>query len=161
MSAIVIDMLEPHPTEATTGANSRADRETEVWQQMSEIWFSFKPRLMEICREFDLFPPQVMVLRTLDQPKPMREVASVLACNSSNLTGITDRLEDRDLVRRTSDPNDRRVKLLVLTDAGQELRERVVERLEVVPDTLEDFSDEELDRLGELLEKLKPALADA
>jgi len=144
-----------------TVAADRAEREVAVWQQMSEIWFSFKPRLMEICREFDLFPPQVMVLRTLDEPKPMREVATVLACNSSNLTGITDRLEDRDLVRRTSDPDDRRVKLLVLTEAGQELRQRVIERMDVAPDTLGDFSDEELAQLGALLEKLKPAPADA
>ena len=49
----------------------------------------------------------------------MREVATYLACNSSNLTGITDRLEDRKLVQRTADPNDRRIKLLVLTPEGE------------------------------------------
>ena len=121
---------------------------------------SFKPRMMAICREFDLYPPQVMVLQTLDRPKPMREVAGVLACNSSNLTGITDRLEERDLVRRTSDPDDRRVKLLVLTDDGQELRQRVMERMEVPPEAFVALDDGQLDQLGDLLETLNRPPAD-
>ena len=121
---------------------------------------SFKPRMMAICREFDLYPPQVMVLQTLDRPKPMREVAGVLACNSSNLTGITDRLEERDLVRRTSDPDDRRVKLLVLTEGGQELRQRVVERMEVPPEAFMALDDGQLDQLGDLLETLNRPPAD-
>ena len=121
---------------------------------------SFKPRMMAICREFDLYPPQVMVLQTLDRPKPMREVAGVLACNSSNLTGITDRLEERDLVRRTSDPDDRRVKLLVLTEGGQELRQRVMERMEVPPEAFVALDDGQLDQLGDLLETLNRPPAD-
>ena len=121
---------------------------------------SFKPRMMAICREFDLYPPQVMVLQTLDRPKPMREVAGVLACNSSNLTGITDRLEERDLVRRTSDPDDRRVKLLVLTEGGQELRGKVMERMEVPPEAFVALNDEQLDQLGDLLETLNRPPAD-
>lgn len=137
---------------------SRSDKEAFVWQQLSETWISFKPRLAVICREFDLHPPQVMVLQTLDRPKPMREVADFLACNSSNLTGITDRLEERDLVLRTSDPDDRRVKLLVLTDAGQDLRLRVVERLALPPETFEALDDRQLVQLGKLLELLNPHL---
>ena len=121
---------------------------------------SFKPRMMAICREFDLYPPQVMVLQTLDRPKPMREVAGVLACNSSNLTGITDRLEERDLVRRTSDPDDRRVKLLVLTEGGQKLRGKVMERMEVPPEAFVALDDEQLDQLGDLLETLNRPPAD-
>ena len=121
---------------------------------------SFKPRMMAICREFDLYPPQVMVLQTLDRPKPMREVAGVLACNSSNLTGITDRLEERDLVRRTSDPDDRRVKLLVLTEGGQKLRGKVMERMEVPPEAFVALDDEQLDQLGDLLETLNQPPAD-
>ena len=56
---------------------------------------------MALCRELDLFPPQLMVLKALDRPRPMSEVAATLACDSSNLTGITDRLEERGLVRRS------------------------------------------------------------
>ena len=145
---------------AAAGSSSRSGREEHVWRQLSELWLSFKPRMMAICREFDLYPPQVMVLQTLDRPKPMREVAGVLACNSSNLTGITDRLEERDLVRRTSDPDDRRVKLLVLTEGGQELRQRVMERMEVPPEAFVALDDGQLDQLGDLLETLNRPPAD-
>ena len=145
---------------AAAGSSSRSGREEHVWRQLSELWLSFKPRMMAICREFDLYPPQVMVLQTLDRPKPMREVAGVLACNSSNLTGITDRLEERDLVRRTSDPDDRRVKLLVLTEGGQKLRGKVMERMEVPPEAFVALNDEQLDQLGDLLETLNRPPAD-
>lgn len=145
---------------AAAGSASRSAREELVWKQLSELWMSFKPRMMAICREFDLFPPQVMVLQTLDRPKPMREVAGYLSCNSSNLTGITDRLEERDLVRRTVDPDDRRVKLLVLTEGGQALRERVMERMEVPPEAFDSLDDDQLGLLGDLLEVLNQPPAD-
>jgi DNA-binding MarR family transcriptional regulator len=135
---------------------TRRKAESEVWALLGDVWFTHKPVLMEICREFDLFPPQIMVLRTLDRPKPMREVAGYLACNSSNLTGITDRLEDRKLVQRTPDPTDRRIKLLVLTPEGEELREQVVARLETPPDSLSALSDEDLRDLSRILTKLSP-----
>ncbi|MGA7435320.1 MAG: MarR family transcriptional regulator [Solirubrobacterales bacterium] len=132
----------------------RSAKASEAWSLLGELWFQQKPLMMSICKDFDLFPPQIMVLRTLDRPKPMREVADHLACNSSNLTGITDRLEDRKLVERTADPSDRRVKLLVLTDEGKELRSRVMDRLNAPPDSMESLSDDDLFRLSTILAKL-------
>src|SRR6186997_1723427 len=103
----------------TTKTGGKAAVAAEAWGLIQELSFANKPQFMAVCREFDLFPPQTMVLRALEDPKPMREVAQFLACDNSNLTGIIDRLEERDLVRRTPDPKDRRVKLLVLTDEGR------------------------------------------
>ena len=138
----------------TVTPNTRSEKATLAWQQLGELWFSHKAVMMAICREFDLFPPQIMVLRTLDRPKPMREVADYLACNSSNLTGITDRLEDRDLVKRTADPNDRRIKLLVLTPEGEKLRKEVIGRIETPPESMSVLSEEDLDDLSRILSKL-------
>ena len=138
----------------TTLPTTRAAKESQVWQQLGDLWFSQKPTMMAICRDFDLFPPQIMVLRTLDRPKPMREVAEYLACNSSNLTGITDRLEDRNLVERTADPKDRRVKLLVLTPEGEQLRKKLVARLVEPPEVLSELTADDLERLSGILGKL-------
>lgn len=55
----------------------------------------------------------------------MGTVAEVLSCDASTLTGIADRLEERKLIQRQTDPTDRRVKLLVLTDAGRTLVESI------------------------------------
>jgi len=52
----------------------------------------------------------------------MRELAGELHCDPSNVTGIADRLEDRGLMSRDVRAEDRRVKLLSLTDAGRALR---------------------------------------
>ena len=137
----------------TPSVTTRGELEARAWKLLGELWFSQKPVMMSICREFDLFPPQIMVLRTLDRPKPMREVAAHLACNSSNLTGITDRLEDRSLVKRTADPSDRRINLLVLTPEGEALREKVLARLETPPEAMAALTEEDLEQLGTILAK--------
>jgi DNA-binding MarR family transcriptional regulator len=131
----------------------RAKLEAETWSLLADLFMLQRPLMMALCREFDLFPPQLMVLKALDQPRPMRDVAATLACDSSNLTGITDRLEERGLVKRTSDEKDRRVKLLVLTDEGQRLRREVVGRLNKPPAAIDNLSDRDLQDLQDLLQK--------
>jgi DNA-binding MarR family transcriptional regulator len=50
---------------------------------------------------------------------PLGQLADRLSCVKSNVTQLVDRLEADGLVSRTSDPNDRRSRLAVLTDAGR------------------------------------------
>jgi DNA-binding MarR family transcriptional regulator len=64
-------------------------------------------------------------LHTLDCPMAMKELGRRLHCDPSFVTVIADGLEKRGLARREACPGDRRVKNLVLTDEGLELRERV------------------------------------
>jgi DNA-binding MarR family transcriptional regulator len=136
---------------STTGTERGNAVAAEVWNLISELMWANKPKFMAVCREFDLFPPQVMVLRALEEPKPMREVAQFLACDNSNLTGIIDRLEERDLVRRTADPKDRRVKLLVLTEEGQRVRAEILERISEPPAELAELSQKDLRTVREIL----------
>jgi DNA-binding MarR family transcriptional regulator len=63
----------------------------------------------------------------------MSELAGLMACDNSNVTGITDRLEDRGLVERRPAAHDRRVKMLALTQDGVALREQLIERLDDNP----------------------------
>jgi DNA-binding MarR family transcriptional regulator len=130
--------------------------ESEAWRLMNELVWSQRGRMLALCREFELFPPQLMALRALDEPRPMREVAAHLACDSSNLTGITDRLEERGLVRRTPDPKDRRVKLLVLSDEGQRMRAEIVARLGTPPDSIGELTDRDLEGIARALRKVLP-----
>jgi len=71
--------------------------------------------------EFDLSPQQAKAFHELRRPLSMGELADRLLCDASNVTGIVDRLEARGLVERQPDPDDRRVRRLVLTPAGREL----------------------------------------
>ena len=50
---------------------------------------------------------------------PLGQLAERLSCVKSNVTQLVDRLEADGLVSRTFDPNDRRSRLAVLTDAGR------------------------------------------
>src|SRR5882757_5868182 len=97
---------------------------SEAWALMFELMHVSKQRFMAIASEFELSPPQVMALRHLDpaEPKPMSELAAALHCDNSNVTGIVDRLEDRGLVARRAADHDRRVKMLMITERGADIR---------------------------------------
>lgn len=77
--------------------------------------------------------PQAVLLRELERPMAMNEVAGRMHCDASNLTGIVDRLENRGLVERRARAGDRRIKELVLTDDGRRLRSDVVRVIESTP----------------------------
>ena len=54
-------------------------------------------------------------------------IADTLHLNKSSVMRMIDSLEKKDLVRRVSDPNDRRINLLEVTAAGDKIREQVIE----------------------------------
>src|SRR3954471_10663722 len=58
---------------------------------------------------------------------PLGQLAERLSCVKSNVTQLVDRLEADGLVSRTSDPNDRRSRIAVLTDAGRAAYERGIQ----------------------------------
>jgi DNA-binding MarR family transcriptional regulator len=55
---------------------------------------------------------------------PLGQLAERLSCVKSNVTQLVDRLEADGLVARAADPNDRRSRLAVLTDAGRAAYEK-------------------------------------
>lgn len=83
--------------------------------------------------DLDLTPPLAAAIRRLDQATPMHRLAEELGCDRSNVTDLVDRLEAKGLVERRVDPEDRRVKQLVLTPAGQQTRRALNERLAAIP----------------------------
>ena len=95
-----------------------------------------KPLLLAIAQEFELAPQQLYALKLLREPLSMGELAGRLACDSSNVTGITDRLEQRGLVERRGADYDRRVKLLVLTAEGTTMRDAIMERMSEPPELI-------------------------
>ena len=128
---------------------------------MRELLHGQRRTIRDIAAELELSPPQLAALRALepDRAAPMSELAGTLNCDASNVTGIVGRLEDRGLVERRAAPHDRRVKHLVLTDAGMALRERLVRRLDEPPPAFAALSEDEARRLRDLLRKLVAASA--
>jgi DNA-binding MarR family transcriptional regulator len=125
----------------------------ETWSLLQQVVFSQRPRWIAVIREYDLVPPHWIALQTLDEPKPMGELAKQLACDNSNVTWITDRLEERGLVERRPAPHDRRVKLLVVTEKGRRLREEIEARLAEPPPPIASLSREDQRTLRDILRR--------
>ena len=87
---------------------------------------------------------------------PLGQLAERLSCVKSNVTQLVDRLEADGLVSRAGDPNDRRSRLAVLTDAG---RRAYVKGSEIQVQTERELfgvlTKDESDTLHQLLGKLQ------
>lgn len=90
---------------------------------------------------------------------PMREVGELLLVSRANVTGLVDCLERRGLVERAASAEDRRVRLVRLTEAGRGLLERILPRhYGEVRSALRGMSNGEKADLSRLLTKLRRGL---
>jgi DNA-binding MarR family transcriptional regulator len=80
-------------------------------------------RFDEALRSLGLTNGQFSLLMSLNRPEPpaMASVASLLAMDRTTLTAALKPLKRRGLVRVTTDPTDRRSRLMALTPKGSRL----------------------------------------
>ena len=85
-------------------------------------------RFDEELRPFELNNGQFSLLMSLNRPEPptMGPVASLLAMDRTTLTAALKPLERRGLVKIQPDPNDRRSRVLILTEKGRTLLARAI-----------------------------------
>jgi DNA-binding MarR family transcriptional regulator len=107
----------------------------EPWPLLLQLFFAQRANLPALAAELGLSPAQCYLLHLIEpeRPLPMGQLAATLACHASNVTGLVDRLESRGLVRRTPSPEDRRVKVLVLTASGVRVRTVLTESMMAPP----------------------------
>ena len=131
------------------------DPAREAWSIAFGLAMRNRGRLIGALEELELTFMQAHVLRMLEgqKPMPMGDLADVLHCDASNVTGIVDRLEARGLVERRSAPHDRRVKVLALTPAGLQLRRRVLRAMTEPPDAIRRLPEEDQLALRDLLRR--------
>lgn len=103
--------------------------------------------------EFELSMADGKVLLALepDDPLPMRALARKLNYDASNLTGVVDRLEDREIVERRPDPGDRRIKTITLTARGLHTQESLWRRLRADAGPVRALTNTQLHELRQLL----------
>lgn len=126
----------------------------EAWAELRTLLGHQRRRFLIAASKLDLHPAQAGALLQLASPRPMNELAAVLACDNSNVTGLVDRLEARGLVARRPNPADRRVKRVVLTAAGARTREQLLEIVGRPPSGLERLSRAEQRQLRDLLHRV-------
>jgi DNA-binding MarR family transcriptional regulator len=110
-----------------------------------------------IAAEAGVTPPDLMAMFKLEDSLPMKELAQRIGCDASFVTTIADNLERRGFLRREPGVRDRRVKHLVLTEAGTAAKERMLAQLAQHMPWCYALSDEERRCFLGLLEKMRAA----
>jgi DNA-binding MarR family transcriptional regulator len=82
-------------------------------------------------------------------------LSTALGLDKTTMTAVLDKLEGQGLVRRTPDPNDRRARIPVLTDAGRELQAQLYTKLaDIETQVTAGLSEAERDVLRGLLRRI-------
>lgn len=83
---------------------------------------------MQETESFGVTPVQYAALQAVQNAPGIdqRTLARTIGFDTSTIAGVIDRLEARGLMQRSASAQDRRVRLLTLTAAGQQLVENVV-----------------------------------
>ena len=126
-----------------------------AWQLIRELMMASRPYYMTALQDVGLSPVQGMALLHLqtDVPLTMSALATALKCDNSNVTGIVDRLEDRGLVERRPGEHDRRVKMLMITERGAQVRAGLAARLDEPPEALANLSPEDQRALRDIMRR--------
>lgn len=91
-------------------------------------------------------------------PLPMSRVAELLGSGLPTATGLVSRMEERGLVARVHDTEDRRVVILSLTEAGAaELRELNISRRQRMARALTHLDEEQRSQLLRSMQALRAA----
>ena len=132
-----------------------------AWDQLFRFMQLQRARYSSLAAELDLSPVQASVLKELEPGTPvaMHALADALACDASNVTGIVDRLEARGLLERRESTRDRRVRMLMVTDRGREVRASLLGRLRRPPEEIASLSRADQRTLARILKRALAARA--
>jgi DNA-binding MarR family transcriptional regulator len=85
----------------------------------------------------------------------MNTFQKLFNCDASNITGIIDGLEEKNLVTRGEKADDRRVKIVLLTSDGAKVQEQITRDLIKADDSmLHELTSVELVQFRNIMEKI-------
>jgi DNA-binding MarR family transcriptional regulator len=117
-----------------------------------------KQQIITIGQEYGLTATQTITLLLMGEdtrPRPMNSLCALFNCDPSNITGIVDGLEHKGLIMREEKPDDRRVKMLRLLPAAEELRHAILQKLSDQSGYLfTSLSESEVATLAALMQKV-------
>ena len=93
-----------------------------------------KHQIIEHGGTYGLTVMQSMTMFLLAESRPMNSLKNIFNCDASNITGLIDGLEQKQLVERAEHPSDRRLKIVQLTDKGNEIRAQLLNDVTSAPD---------------------------
>jgi DNA-binding MarR family transcriptional regulator len=124
----------------------------------------FQNRFGRLFRKYSLTPSQYNVLRILrgeGKPMPCLEIADRMIQVVPAMTGLIDRLEKQEFVKRDRCTEDRRVIFIELTEQGRTVLEQLDEPvLSLHQQLVGHLTRTELKELSRLLEKCRLSVAE-
>lgn len=124
---------------------------------LKRLGFATKERSMKAYEEAGLHPYHFAILITVDEGshETQGSIADALGYDRGQLVGLLDELEERGLVERRRDPNDRRRHLVQMTPEGKKALRRLRTLARQLEDEfLEPLSDADRAKLHQLLLQL-------
>jgi len=117
-------------------------------------------RRWRVAEEFGVTGQQYNVLRILrgahPEPLPTMEIASRMIENTPGITGLLDRLEEKGLVQRARDADDRRCSRCSITAKGMKLLAEMDEPINQSEEAALSILDgKDVDRLIDILEQVR------
>lgn len=129
----------------------------ETFALLIKCMMQSKHQLVELGSKEGLTGMQTTMMLMLDAPRPMHSFTKVFNCDASNITGITDGLEQKKLASRFPAESDRRIKMIKLSSKGEIIRTKLLNQMiKNQSSILISLSDHELNTLTELLKKITP-----
>ncbi len=133
----------------------------DIFDAMTEFVTALMHRGERLADRFDVPVSCMKALHRLDAAVTMKDLGQRLHCDPSFVTMIADALEQRGLAKREPNPADRRVKNLVLTPKGIDVKATLEHEVAgQMPWVLALNMDERRQFLG-LVRKMNEALANA
>jgi MarR family transcriptional regulator, organic hydroperoxide resistance regulator len=102
-----------------------SELDQDIADALSEFFFQLVERAETLAEEFGVPAFAAKALHRIDGSVTMKELGRRMHCDPSFVTMIADMLEQRGLARREPSTADRRVKNLVLTPEGVDLKARL------------------------------------
>jgi MarR family transcriptional regulator, organic hydroperoxide resistance regulator len=139
-----------------TSRDTRPALATDAWRAILDFVSATAGQRTRALAELGLSVNDSRALSTLDpvDGRTMRSLADEWSCDASTATFIVDRLERKGLAERGPHPTDRRVRLVVLTEAGVRLRDEMTRRMYTPPPELGQLDEADLRALCEGVSRL-------
>jgi DNA-binding MarR family transcriptional regulator len=142
------------------GTRSEEDLlDLEILDGVAGLFAELVAKGEELAKSFGIPAFVIKAMHMLDTPLAMKDLGRLMHCDPSFITGIADTLERHGLAAREADPGDRRVKRLVLTPAGAELKHRLENEILARTPWRQSLSMDERTSLLTLVRRMSPPLS--
>ena len=160
-SAHLITMKTKEKSKGSAAEHSKESLRT--WLRLLSCETVIEQQLRTLLRQnFSVTLPQFDVLSELEragEPLTMSQLSKELMVSNGNVTGVIDRLEKVDFVKRVRAERDRRIQYIELTTAGRkEFGQMAIEHERWLADLMSDLSMTDMGRLQHLLLKTRQSV---